>query len=167
MGDIVIQRAYSEIWWTGQPAWRPIDEANPPQVPPGTEILFFIRFASQGTVTRSVNAEAKIVDPQGHTFVPGWHPQPSFPYDLPPGAPSGQGLFFIAETPGIYSLHFEVHADGILSDSWSFPACDVLAPEVPEPPPPPPPPETGAFVGLIGMVLIAELVAGLAEGIVE
>ena len=163
MGDIVIQRDRSLFWWTGLPEWHPIDEANPPKVPLGAEIYFFIRFVNQGTVTRSVNAEAKIVDPVGRVFTPTWYPALPFPRDLRPGSSGGGIPFFTTQTLGSYSpLYFEVFADGILSDSWSFPACIAVGPA-----PPAPPPETGAFVGLIGMVLIAELVAGLAEGIVE
>ena len=173
MGDIIIQRDRSEIWWTGQPARRPIDEANPPRVPVGAEVHFLIRFVNQGRVTRSVDTRATMVDPVGRIFTPTWYPEPVFPRDLPRGTPSGRALFFITQTAGSYSpLFFEVFADGALSDSWSFPACiavDPAPPPAPPPapspePPPAPPPETGAFVGLIGMVLIAELVAGLAEG---
>ena len=160
MGDIVIQRDQSEVWWTGQPDWRPIDEANPPRILVRDEVWLFIRFVNQGKVIRTANVRAMITDPVGRVSVPTWHPGIPFPRDLRPGVINGAGFLFITQTLGTYSFHFEVFADGDPSDSWSFPACIAVGPA------PEPVLEVGALTNVMGMVLVAELVVGLAEGII-
>ena len=167
--DIVIRRAFSRVWWTGQPGWYRIDEAEPPRIPVGAEIHFFIPFVNEGRRTRSVDTRATITDPAGRVFTPNWYPEPTFPRDLPPGTGSARAFFFVTQTPGVYSLHFEVLADGAPSDRWTFPACIAVGP-APRPVPPAPPetpPEIGALANVMGMVLVAELVGGLAEVMAE
>ena len=173
MGDVVIRKDLTRYRIeTGE--WFPFDEANPPTVPAGIAFSFLPIYGNQGAVTRNTTLAAAITDPLGQPIEPQWFLDPTIPRPLDPGVISGIGFFFVPQVAGDCTVQYEVYADNILSDSWQVVVCTVadLPPDPgqppPSPPPPPPPsPETGAFVGLIGMVLIAELVAGLAEGIVE